>query len=295
MTRPAGPERLPAGARLGPYEIQAVIGAGGMGVVYRARDSRLDRIVAIKVLSAGVEPDPSFQERFSREARTLSSLEHPHIGAVYDVGQQDGVPYLVMQHLEGETLASRLAKGPLPFEHVLTLGIQVADALAAAHERDIVHRDLKPANIMLTKSGAKLLDFGLAKPRERVLTSPVHDAVTGAAAPGASPLTERGAILGTFHYMSPEQLRGQEADARSDIFSPGATLYEALSGRRPFDAADTASQIAAILDRDPPSLADPGAESVDHPGPSFLFLRLDAAWRSGAGRKISRSVVPLAC
>jgi len=247
---------LAPGARLGPYEIQGVIGAGGMGVVYRARDPRLDRTVAIKVLSSSTAADPVFHERFTREARSISALEHPHIGAVYDVGDHNGTPYLVMQYLDGETLTNRLARGPLPFDQALALGIQVADALVAAHAHGIVHRDLKPANIILTKSGAKLLDFGLAKRREGVVGSPGSGAVTAANALGAAtPITERGTILGTFHYMSPEQLRGEDADARSDIFAFGAVMYEAVSGRRPFEAADTASLIAAVLDRDPPLLA----------------------------------------
>lgn len=245
-----------AGTRIGPYEIVSPLGAGGMGVVYRARDPRLDRTVAIKVLSSSTAADSAFHERFTREARSLSSLEHPHICSVYDVGEHDGAPYLVMQYLDGETLTDRLARGPLPFDQALTLGIQMADALATAHAHGIVHRDVKPANIILTKSGAQLLDFGLAKRRDAVISSPSSGAVTGAGPLGSSsPLTERGTILGTFHYMSPEQLRGEEADARSDIFSLGGVLYEAVSGRRPFEATDTASLIAAVLDRDPPLLA----------------------------------------
>ena len=245
-----------AGTRIGPYEIVSLLGAGGMGVVYRARDPRLDRTVAIKVLSSSTVTDPAFHERFTREARSLSSLEHPHICSVYDVGEQDGAPYLVMQYLDGETLSDRLARGPLPFDQALTLGIQMADALATAHGHGIVHRDVKPANIILTKSGAKLLDFGLAKRRHAVISSPGSDTVTAAHPRGSSgTLTDRGTILGTFHYMSPEQLRGEEADARSDIFSLGGVLYEAVSGRRPFEATNTASLIAAVLDRDPPLLA----------------------------------------
>jgi len=197
-----------AGTRIGPYEIVSPLGAGGMGVVYRARDPRLDRTVAIKVLSSSTAADPSFHERFTREARALSSLEHPHICSVYDVGEQDGAPYLVMQYLDGETLADRLARGPLPFDQALTLGIQMAEALATAHGHGIVHRDVKPANIILTKSGAKLLDFGLAKRRHAVISSPGSDAITAANPRGSSgTLTERGTILGTFHYMSPERQR----------------------------------------------------------------------------------------
>ncbi|MDQ6801796.1 MAG: serine/threonine-protein kinase [Acidobacteriota bacterium] len=233
------------GSRLGPYEILAAVGAGGMGEVYRARDTRLDRTVAIKVLPASVSSNPAFRERFEREARTISSLSHPHICALFDVGHQDGLDYLVMEFLDGETVATRLAKGPLPTEQVLRYGVEIAEALYAAHKHGIVHRDLKPANIALTKSGAKLLDFGLAK----------GGGLQSSGAPGDAthqkPLTEEGTLLGTFQYMAPEQLEGQEADPRTDIFAFGAVLYEMATGKRAFEGKSKASLIASILDRDP--------------------------------------------
>jgi eukaryotic-like serine/threonine-protein kinase len=195
---------IAAGTRLGPYAITASIGAGGMGEVYKATDTRLDRTVAIKVLPEHVAADPALKQRFEREAKTLAALSHPHICPVFDVGSQAGIGFLVIEYLEGETLAQRMTKGALPLEHALQLGIQIADALSAAHRAGIVHRDLKPGNIMLTKSGAKLLDFGLAK-----VGAP---AVAGSLSmlPTTPPnLTAQGTILGTFQYMAPEQLEGQ--------------------------------------------------------------------------------------
>src|SRR5579859_7385444 len=186
-----------------------------MGEVYRARDTRLDRSVAIKILS---RVSPTMRERFEREARTISSLSHPHICALFDLGQHDGVDYLVMEYLEGESLAARLSRGPLSADQVLRYGIEIADALYAAHKQGIVHRDLKPGNIILTKTGAKLVDFGLAKTTD--------DTATVGGATERKPLTAEGAILGTFQYMAPEQLEGREADARTDIFAFGTTLYE---------------------------------------------------------------------
>jgi len=208
---------LQPSTRLGPYEIISWIGAGGMGEVYRARDTRLDRIVAVKVLPPHLSSNPQLRERFEREARAISSLSHPHICPLYDVGQQNGIDYLVMEHLEGETLADRLKKGPLPPDHVLQYAIQITDALDTAHTHGVIHRDLKPGNIMLTKSGATLLDFGLAKVR-------VAEAVAGmtALATRTIPLTGEGIILGTLQYMAPEQLEGAEADARTDIFALAA-------------------------------------------------------------------------
>jgi Tol biopolymer transport system component len=214
-----------------------------MGEVYRARDTRLDRSVAIKVLPAHVSSNPAFRERFDREARTISSLSHPHICALFDVGQHDGLDYLVMEFLDGESLATRLAKGPLPTEQVLRYGIEIAEALYAAHKHGIVHRDLKPGNVIITKSGAKLLDFGLAK------SSVGAEALAGSTV--QKPLTAEGTLLGTFQYMAPEQLEGKEADARTDIFAFGATLYEMATGKRAFEGASKASLIASILDRDP--------------------------------------------
>jgi serine/threonine protein kinase/WD40 repeat protein len=238
---------LAPGTQLGPYEISAPLGAGGMGEVYRARDIRLDRTVAIKILPAHLSSDPVRKQRFEREAKTISSLNHPHICVLYDVGSQDGVDYLVMESVEGETLAKRLEKGPLPLEQVLKYGTQIADALDKAHRSGVIHRDLKPGNIMLTPTGAKLLDFGLAK-----LAVPLTGAATlTAAATQTTPMTQEGAIVGTFQYMSPEQIEGKELDARSDIFSFGAVLYEMLTGQRAFDGRTQASVIAAILEREP--------------------------------------------
>jgi serine/threonine protein kinase len=238
---------LTPGAKLGPYEILAALGAGGMGEVYKARDTRLDRTVAIKILPQTLAADPQFRERFDREARTISQLDHPHICALYDVGEQQGTAYLVMQYLEGETLESRLKKGALPLGQALQVAVQIGDALTTAHKAGIVHRDLKPGNIMLTKSGAKLLDFGLAKTNA--------PAVAGAGVsmlPTTPPnLTAHGTILGTFQYMAPEQLEGHEADPRADIFAFGAVVYEMLTGRKAFQGKSQASLIGAILKDEP--------------------------------------------
>jgi serine/threonine protein kinase/Tol biopolymer transport system component len=237
---------LSAGTRLGPYEILATIAAGGMGEVYRARDTRLDRTVAIKILPASLSGDPQFRERFDREARTISQLDHPHICALYDVGEQDGTAFLVMQYLEGETLEARLKKGALPFDQAMQYAIQISDALATAHKASIVHRDLKPGNIMLTKSGAKLLDFGLAK-----TGAPVIGGVGLSLLPTTPPITQQGTILGTFQYMAPEQLEGQEADSRTDIFAFGAVVYEMITGRKAFEGKSQASLIGAIMHAQP--------------------------------------------
>ena len=214
---------LASGTKLGPFEISVLLGAGGMGEVYRAKDTRLGRSVAIKILPAQFSADPVRKQRFEREAKTISSLNHPHICVLYDVGHQDGADYLVMECVEGETLAKRLEKGPLPLEQVLKYGAQITDALDKAHRSGVVHRDLKPGNIMLTPSGVKLLDFGLAKPAALVLTG-----ATLTAATRGSAMTEQGTIVGTFQYMSPEQVEGKELDGRSDIFSLGAVLYLSL-------------------------------------------------------------------
>ena len=223
-----------------------------MGEVYRARDTRLDRTVAVKVLPEHVASDPDVKQRFEREARTLAALSHPHICPIHDVGSQDGIDFLVMEHLEGETLAERLSKGALPLDQALQIAIQIADALDKAHRKGIVHRDLKPGNIMLTKSGAKLLDFGLAKLR------PVGgiggDGLT-AAPTVASPLTGAGSILGTFQYMAPEQLEGREADAWTDIFAFGAVVYEMVTGQKAFEGKSQASLISAIMSSDPPPVS----------------------------------------
>jgi TolB-like protein/tRNA A-37 threonylcarbamoyl transferase component Bud32 len=244
------------GSRFGPYEILAPLGAGGMGEVYRARDTRLDRQVAIKVLPSHLSNNPQLRERFDREARAISRLAHAHICTLFDVGHQDGIDYLVMEILEGETLADALARGPLPLDQLLRHGASIADALDHAHRHGIVHRDLKPGNIFLTSQGAKVLDFGLAKSLDKSsATSP--DALTQAldGATVQKPLTTEGMLVGTMQYMSPEQLEGRDVDARSDIFALGAILYEMASGRRAFDGASRASVIAAIMDREPPPLS----------------------------------------
>jgi eukaryotic-like serine/threonine-protein kinase len=251
---------LSSGTKLGPYEIQSPLGAGGMGEVYRARDTRLDRTVAIKVLPQGLADTPEVRQRFEREARAVSSLNHPHICALYDVGNQDGIEYLVMEYIEGETLAKRLESGPLATTDLLRYAIEVADALDRAHRQGVIHRDLKPGNIMLTKSGAKLLDFGLAKATAPPLagdfsSSPtVSRPLTGKAQTDA--LTAQGTIVGTYQYMSPEQLEGGEADARSDIFSFGSVLYEMATGKKAFAAKSTASLIAAILKEQPRPISE---------------------------------------
>ncbi|HET9406431.1 MAG TPA: protein kinase [Candidatus Sulfotelmatobacter sp.] len=239
---------LTSGAKLGPYEIVAPLGAGGMGEVYRARDLRLDRSVAIKVLPAHLSQNAEAKERFDREARAISSLSHPNICHLYDVGQQNGTSYLVMEYLEGETLADRLLKGPLPFDQALKAGAEICDGLEKAHCSGVAHRDLKPSNIMLTKTGAKLMDFGLAKPAAAAIGAGLSSA---SLATMSKPLTVEGTILGTFQYMSPEQLEGKEADVRSDIFSLGAVLYEMITGKRAFEGKTTASTIAAILASEP--------------------------------------------
>ncbi len=239
---------LSSGARLGPYEIQSGIGAGGMGEVYKARDTRLDRIVAIKVLPPALASDPHFRERFDREARTISSLDHPHICALYDVGQHGDTAYLVMQYLEGETLAERLEKGAMPLADALRIAGEIADALDKAHRQGIVHRDLKPGNVMLTKAGSKLLDFGLAKTATAMSAGTILETVT-------SPLTARGTVLGTWLYMSPEQLEGRDADTRADIWAFGCVLYEMITGRKTFERRSQASIIGAILKDEPPPLS----------------------------------------
>jgi len=237
---------LAPGTLLGPYEIGAPLGAGGMGEVYRARDTRLDRTVAVKILPQQLSSDPIRKQRFEREAKTISSLNHPHICVLYDVGHQDGIDYLVMECVEGESLAERLQKGPLPLDQVLKYGAQISFALDQAHRSGVVHRDLKPGNIMLTPTGAKLLDFGLAKP-----SAPLATAVTLTAAKQPSSVTEQGTIVGTFQYMSPEQVEGKELDSRSDIFSLGAVLYEMLTGQRAFQGQSQLSVASAILEKDP--------------------------------------------
>jgi serine/threonine protein kinase len=254
---------LIAGTKLGPYEIQCPLGAGGMGEVYRANDTRLDRTVAIKVLASHLSSSPELKQRMEREARSISALNHPNICHLYDIGSQDGTDYLVMEFLEGETLADRLRKGAMPISEIFKVAIAVAEALAIAHRQGIVHRDLKPGNIMLTQTGAKLMDFGLAKPlgvqNSDVPsgTVPSFTAVATLSGPSPlSPLTTAGSIVGTIQYMSPEQIEGREADARSDIFAFGAVLYEMAAGKRPFSGKSQISLASSILESDPQPVSE---------------------------------------
>jgi serine/threonine protein kinase len=251
---------LTPGTRLGPYEILAPVGVGGMGEVYRARDTRLGRDVAVKILSTHLSFDPDLKRRFEREARAVSLLTHPNICCLYDIGSQDGIDFIVMEYLEGETLAHRLTTALLPLQQALKIGVEIADALDKAHREGIIHRDLKPGNIMLTKSGAKLMDFGLAKPVTATIStvppassqtpsSPTMSA-TALTSPQA-PFTERGTILGTLLYMAPETIQGQPADVRSDIFSFGCVLYEMVSGKRAFAGESRLSIVADIIEKDP--------------------------------------------
>ena len=248
---------LTSGIKLGPYEIQSRLGAGGMGEVYRALDTRLDRTVAIKVLASHLSSSPELKQRMEREARAISSLNHPHICHLYDIGSQDGTDYLVMEFLEGETLAERIRKGAVPLNEIMKIGIAVGEALAVAHRQGIVHRDLKPGNIMLTKGGAKLMDFGLAKsagsgaPTGTSSAPFLSAAQTMSQASPVSPLTTAGTMIGTIQYMSPEQIEGKEADARSDLFALGAVLYEMVTGARPFEGKSQISVASAILEKEP--------------------------------------------
>ncbi len=242
---------LTAGSRLGPYEVLSPLGAGGMGEVYKARDTRLERTVAIKVLPSHLASSVEVRQRFEREARTISQLSHPHICALHDVGREGEVEYLVMELLEGKTLSERLASGPLPLPETLRFGSEIASALDAAHRKGIVHRDLKPSNIMLTKSGVKLLDFGLAK---ALAPAPTMESLTSAPT-SAQDVTRPGMVLGTVPYMAPEQLQGAEAEARGDIFSFGAVLYEMATGRKAFGGSSPVSIMSAILTSEPPSVS----------------------------------------
>ncbi len=287
------------GTKLGPYEISGPLGAGGMGEVYRARDTRLDRSVAIKVLPAHVSADADLRQRFEREARTISALQHPHICTLHDIGHQDGIDFLVMEYLDGETLADRLKRGPLPVDQTVKIAVEVCDALEKAHRQGIVHRDLKPGNIMLTKGGAKLMDFGLAKSvtiagsgsAETHLTPSTPTMNMTALASAAGPLTQRGMIVGTFQYMAPETLQGQPADARSDIFSLGCVLYEMVTGNRAFEGKSQLSVLAAILDKEPipirsaQPLTPPELERVVE---TCLAKDPDARWQSAGdvGRQL---------
>jgi eukaryotic-like serine/threonine-protein kinase len=270
---------LSYGTMLGPYEILSPLGAGGMGEVYRARDTRLERTVAVKILPAQFSSDPVRKQRFEREAKTISSLNHPYICVVYDVGHQNGIDYLVMECVEGETLTRRLEKGPLPLEQVLKFGMQIADAVDKAHRQGVVHRDLKPSNIMLTSAGVKLLDFGLAKPAHALAGV---DTVTALPTP---PVTEEGTIVGTFQYMSPEQMEGKELDARSDIFSLGAVLYEMVTGKRAFEGKTLLSVASAILEKEPAPIGavKPMAPlALDHAITKCLAKDVDDRWQSAS-------------
>lgn len=247
---------LDPGHKLGPYEIVGPAGSGGMGEVYKATDTRLDRMVAIKVMPSHLSKNEELRARFDREARTISNLSHPNICALYDVGHEAGVDFLVMEYLEGETLAQRLTRGPMPIEEILKLGLEICSSLDVAHRNGVIHRDLKPGNIMLTKTGAKLLDFGLAKiatTGDDLVSSTLTEMVTQPIS--REPLTGEGTILGTFQYMSPEQLEGKEVDARADVFALGAVLYEMATGKRAFEGGSQASLIAAILERTPPAIS----------------------------------------
>src|SRR5216684_851543 len=275
---------IPPGRRLGPYEILSAIGAGGMGEVYRARDTRLNRIVAVKVLPPHLADRSELRDRFEREARTIASLNHPHICTLFDIGQQDGIDYIVMEYLEGETLSHRLLKGPLPLEQVLQFAIEIADALDKAHRKSVTHRDLKPGNIMLTKSGTKLLDFGLAKLKQE--TTPAN--ISLSKLPTAKDnLTAQGTILGTLQYMAPEQLEGKEkeVDARTDIFAFGAVVYEMATGRKAFEGKSQASVISAIMSSDPPpmsSLLPMMPPALDRAIKTCLAKDADERWQAAS-------------
>ena len=280
---------LKAGTKLGPYEIVALLGAGGMGEVYRARDTRLERTVAIKVLPEQFSNDTELKQRFEREAKTISSLNHPHICTLYDVGHQDGVNYLVMEYIDGESLAQRLAKGSLSTDQVLKTGVQIADALDKAHRHGIIHRDLKPGNIMLTKSGAKLLDFGLAKPTMAIKAEASNNIATRTGA--LNPISRQGHIAGTLEYMSPEQIAGQEADSRSDIFALGAVLYEMATGKRAFEGKSTISVASAILEKDPEPISKiqpTSPPALEHVVKTCLAKEPEERWQSAAdvGREL---------
>ncbi len=271
---------LKKGHQLGHYEILEPLGAGGMGEVYRARDPRLDREVAIKVLPSHLADNPEFRQRFEREARTISNLNHPNICTLHDVGEQDGVHYLVMELLEGETLAQRLEKGPLPPKEALALAVPIADALDRAHRSGVVHRDLKPGNIMLTKSGPKLLDFGLA-----TAGADAAGPISSMAMTGLSPLTAEGTIVGTFQYMSPEQLEGKPADPRSDLFAFGAVLYEMVAGKKAFEADSQASLIVAVMSTEPPALSSVvplSPPALDRVVSRCLAKKPEERWHSAA-------------
>ena len=277
---------LSAGRKLGPYEVVALIGAGGMGEVYKARDTRLDRIVAVKLLPADVADRPDRRLRFEAEARTVSSLSHPHICTLFDIGEQDGRAFLVMEYLEGETLDDRLTHGALPAADVVRCAVQIASALDQAHRERIVHRDLKPSNVMLTQTGAKLLDFGLAR-------NPVMESagLTSTLSLEHRRLTAEGTILGTIQYMAPEQLENKNADARTDIFALGTLLYEMATGRKAFEGKSQASLIASILTEHPPPISSTQQgkglpSSLDHIVERCLAKNPDDRWQTARDVKL---------
>ena len=245
---------LSPGSQLGPYQIVDQIGAGGMGEVYKATDTRLGRTVAIKILNSDLSQRIELRQRFEREAKTISNLSHPHICSLYDIGRQDGTDFLVMEYLEGETLANRLLQGPLPANQIYSYAIEIADALDKAHRKGIIHRDLKPGNIMLTASGTKLLDFGLARIVDPIVPTAGSVAKTLAAVESQD-LTAEGTVVGTLNYMAPEQLEGKQTDSRTDIFAFGAVLFEMATAKQAFASNSTASTISAILSKDPPAVS----------------------------------------
>ncbi len=272
---------LERGTKLGPYQIESPLGAGGMGEVYKATDTRLERTVAIKVLPAHVASDPERKQRFEREAKVISGLNHPHICTLHDVGREGDVDFLVMEYLEGETLADRLSKGALPLDQALRYAIEIADALDKAHRQGVTHRDLKPANIMLTKAGAKLLDFGLAKLTRSNVKAEL--ATLASTRTQDQPLTEKGTVLGTVQYMAPEQLEGKEADHRSDIFAFGTILYEMVTGTRAFEGKSQLSLMTAILERDPPPISatqEMAPPALDHVVKTCLAKDPDSRWQA---------------
>ena len=244
---------LEPGTKLGPYEILELAGAGGMGEVYRARDDRLRRTVATKVASSHMSADPYLRARFQHEARAIAALNHPHICAIHDVATFDDHDVIVMEYLHGETLEQRLRRGPVSPPELLAIGIAIAEALAAAHREGMIHRDLKPSNVMLTPGGPKLLDFGIAKQRERVR----HDSTTAGEATLTAVETVQGTLIGTVPYMAPEQLEGKPVDARTDIFALGCVLFEMATGSPAFSGASTAALIAAILAESRPVAENP--------------------------------------
>ncbi len=286
---------LAPGTKLGRYVVVDAIGAGGMGEVYKAKDTRLDRTVAIKVLAEHFAESPERKQRFEREAKAISQLNHPHICTLHDVGEQDGMDFLVMEYIEGETLADKLAKSALTLDEAIEYGIQISDGLDVAHRAGIVHRDLKPGNMMLTRTGIKILDFGLAKLMEEEADIASSDAPTR-----QKVLTADQAIIGTLQYMAPEQLEGRSADERSDVFAFGALLYEMITGRKAFEGQSQASLIAAILEKDPKplsstqSLAPPALDRVvtrclvkdaDRRWQSFLDLNEELKWIAEGGSR----------